>query len=140
MDVLYNDSETFYFYVSLFWERNTPMFNRLAETEEYTYDPLTDHKYKTHRDAEGKQHKDSQVNDTYSVAAFDQNDGYSPKDHTNTTNVSNGNWDDKYDITRDGINRYTYQQLIDQQRKSVEFHADDYILRYWAKELMIGIW
>lgn len=39
-----------------------------------------------------------------------------------------------------GNNKYTFQQLIEQQRKVIEYDVLPYILNRFAKELLISVW
>lgn len=139
MESLWKDSESFHMMCSMYWERNTPVIDKLSETTEYEYNPLDDHDYDTTRVAAGNTIRDFRGDVINDRSAFNQT-GYSPVTKANDTNNTTGHWDDSYKISRNGLNRYTYQQLIEQQRKVVDFHVEDYILRTWAKEMMVAIW
>lgn len=172
MEVLYNNSELFHRHVSLFWDKNTPVFDKLSETTEYQYEPLDDHGYKSHTDQTGghelgsERKEDGDHNITGSgnsgstqkdfVNAFNQGNPASPKGTTETdanytdtehkdwtaNNLygENKNWDRKQDYTASGNKNHTYQDLIEQQRKVVNYHVEDLILRLWAQELMVAVW
>lgn len=42
--------------------------------------------------------------------------------------------------TKKGITNLSYQELIEKQRRTVMFDIDDFILKEFAKELLISIW
>lgn len=139
MEPLYKSTVAFRARVRMFWKENTPVYNALIATTEYDYNPLDDHDYKTHRDADGKTHNDENGENHFFHNAFNQAVS-SPHDNDTGENHRDGKWEDHYDITRNGINRNTYQELIEQQRRVVEFHVEHYILRDWRKYLMVAVW
>lgn len=42
--------------------------------------------------------------------------------------------------TKKGLTNLSYQELIDKQRRTIQFDIDDWILREFAKDLLISIW
>lgn len=172
MNVLFNRTEVFELSVRMFWERHTPVINKLVETENYDYDPLDDHSYKMERigegtgkeNLEGTEGTNTDITQTTIsgtttnnyVNAFNQQSGDSPQSRQNvnqdsgqtgnqkqntTINRDKGDsWESKFNITKSGLNSHTYQELIEEQRRLVDFHVEDYILTHWAQELMIALW
>lgn len=64
----------------------------------------------------------------------DENGTYGSKQNTDTTNTQ-----DRKEETR-GITNSSYQELIDKQRRTVQFNITNWILREFAKELLLSIW
>lgn len=139
MEVLYNNTETFHRAVSLFWEKHTPVYNALEATNNLDYNPLDDQSHTVHRLGKGDNTAHSDGTGTGDRAAYNSS-SYAPVAKTTDIQNSNGDWKDDITVTTTGLSRHSYQDLIEQQRNVVNFHVDDYILRDWAKELMVAVW
>lgn len=107
MEVLYKNTPDFYNSVLMFWEKNTPMFDKLAETTEYEYDPLVDTNYASNRVEHGKNKKNTVENQRLANQGSDKNNGKDDKtgdikDYVSAYNQGNGESLKDHRVTSDG--------------------------------------
>ena len=169
LECVYADTSYMHKNVELFWEKNADRIKRLLDTLDLTYDPLENYStVETGKaDANGTKKFDQKDNtsstkdetiDTESkhfVSAYNNVQGEDVEqtrdtihttdntkfneDYTSGQNTGTTDHEETLDTKR-GITNLSYQELIDKQRRTVQFDIDDWILREFAKDLLISIW
>lgn len=169
LECVYADTSYMHKNVELFWTKNKDRIKRLLDTLDLEYNPIENYStVETGKlDANGTK-KFNQTDNTSStkdetidseskhfVSAFNNINGEDveqTRDTVHTTDNTKFNEDYKSGQdtgttdheetlgTKKGLTNLSYQELIDKQRRTVQFDIDDWILREFAKDLLISIW
>ena len=161
------DTTTFKFALETFFIKYEDNINRLAATLKINYNPVhnKDYIHKTDETFTNEKHHGNErivdedttdtVDDTVStsVSAYNDEEGYSPKNQTISNNVDVL---DKYEKTTDKGNSHgkdiddktehylgtdgAYQDLIDKERKTAQFNIYSWIISRMRKELFLLIY
>lgn len=168
-ECVYADTSYMHKNVELFWEKNNDRIKRLLDTLDLEYNPIENYSTVETGNLEAKGTKKfTQKDNTNStkdetidseskhfVSAFNNINGEDveqTRDTAHTTDTTSFNEDynsgqdtgttdhEETSATKKGLTNLSYQELIDKQRRTVQFDIDDWILREFAKELLICIW
>lgn len=158
---VYSDSELFHDTVKAFFIMESDTITRLLDTYELEYNPIENYNKTTtvDRDLTGKidytqgdeAHDRREEEDDHYVSAFNNPTGDSvlqTKDTSVETDENSYNSTRKTDSknTEDvkqhetGITSSSYQELIDKQRKTVQFNIVKWILTEFCRHLLVGLW
>lgn len=169
LECVYADTSYMHKNVELFWKKNKDRIKRLLDTLDLEYNPIENYStVETGKlDANGTK-KFNQKDNTSStkdetidsegkhfVSAFNNINGEDVEQtretvHTTDNTKFNEDYNSGQDTgttdheetlgTKKGLTNLSYQELIDKQRRTIQFDIDDWILREFAKDLLISIW
>lgn len=169
MLVLYANPQLFKTTVKLFFLKNKDRISDLIDTTVLNYDPLENYSTvetgkldrtgtKGFTQADNRTENITREGDTTSthyVSAFNNVQGEDVEqnrdvikakekvvDTENYTSAQDTNTKDNEETrdTKKGITNLTYQDLIEKQRKVVQFSIYEWILKEFAKDLLVAIW
>lgn len=161
MNTMYSDSVLFHQAVGLFFVKNKDRIKRLLDTLYAQYDPLENFNTRTviDKDTTGNKdytQKDNESNnrdreDKHYISAFNNPTGTDVEQTRDTTSdrstdVYNSTQNTGTSGTEDvlktvqGITSSSYQELIDKERRTVQFNISNWILREFAKDLLVALW
>lgn len=169
MLVLYANPQLFKTTVKLFFLKNAQRISDLIDTTVLKYDPLENYSTvetgksdktgtKGYTQSDDRNENIKRIGDTTSthfVSAFNNVQGedveqYRDVIHSEETVTDNEKYTSVQDTntkdnettqgTKRGITNLTYQDLVEKQRKVVQFSVYEWILREFAKDLLIAIW
>ena len=169
MLVLYANPQLFKTTVKLFFLRNKERISDLIDTTVLNYDPLENYSTvetgkldrtgtKGFTQADNRTENITREGDTTSthyVSAFNNVQGEDVEqsrdvikakekvvDTENYTSAQDTNTKDNEETrdTKKGITNLTYQDLVEKQRKVVQFSIYEWILKEFAKDLLVAIW
>lgn len=169
MLVLYANPQLFKTTVKLFFLKNKDRISDLIDTTVLNYDPLENYstvetgkldrtgtKGFTQADNRTENIKrEGNTTSTHYVSAFNNVQGEDVKqsrdvieaeekvvDTENYTSAQDTNTKDNEETrdTKKGITNLTYQDLVEKQRKVVQFSIYEWILKEFAKDLLVAIW
>lgn len=169
LECVYADTSYMHKNVELFWKKNKDRIKRLLDTLDLEYNPIENYStVETGKlDANGtkkfnqKDNTNSTKDETidseskHFVSAFNNINGEDVEQtrdtaHTTDNTKFNEDYSSGQDTgttdheetlgTKKGLTNLSYQELIDKQRRTVQFDIDDWILREFAKDLLISIW
>ena len=169
MLVLYANPQLFKTTVKLFFLKNKDRISDLIDTTVLNYDPLENYSTvetgklnrtgtKGFTQADNRTENITREGDTTSthyVSAFNNVQGEDVEqsrdvikakekvvDTENYTSAQDTNTKDNEETrdTKKGITNLTYQDLVEKQRKVVQFSIYEWILKEFAKDLLVAIW
>lgn len=169
MLVLYANPQLFKTTVKLFFLKNKDRISDLIDTTVLNYDPLENYSTvetgkldrtgtKGFTQADNRTENIEREGDTTSthyVSAFNNIQGEDVEqsrdvikakekvvDTENYTSAQDTNTKDNEETrdTKKGITNLTYQDLVEKQRKVVQFSIYEWILKEFAKDLLVAIW
>lgn len=169
MLVLYANPQLFKTTVKLFFLKNKDRISDLIDTTVLNYDPLENYSTvetgkldrtgtKGFTQADNRTENIAREGDTTSthyVSAFNNVQGEDVEqnrdvikakekvvDTENYTSAQDTNTKDNEETrdTKKGITNLTYQDLVEKQRKVVQFSIYEWILKEFAKDLLVAIW
>lgn len=169
MLVLYANPQLFKTTVKLFFLKNKDRISDLIDTTVLNYDPLENYSTvetgkldrtgtKGFTQADNRTENIEREGDTTSthyVSAFNNVQGEDVEqsrdvikakekvvDTENYTSAQDTNTKDNEETrdTKKGITNLTYQDLVEKQRKVVQFSIYEWILKEFAKDLLVAIW
>ena len=169
MLVLYANPQLFKTTVKLFFLKNKDRISDLIDTTVLNYDPLENYSTvetgkldrtgtKGFTQADNRTENIAREGDTTSthyVSAFNNVQGEDVEqsrdvikakekvvDTENYTSAQDTNTKDNEETrdTKKGITNLTYQDLVEKQRKVVQFSVYEWILKEFAKDLLVAIW
>lgn len=169
MLVLYANPQLFKTTVKLFFLKNKDRISDLIDTTVLNYDPLENYSTvetgkldrtgtKGFTQADNRTENLTREGDTTSthyVSAFNNVQGEDVEqnrdvikakekvvDTENYTSAQDTNTKDNEETrdTKKGITNLTYQDLVEKQRKVVQFSIYEWILKEFAKDLLVAIW
>lgn len=169
MLVLYANPQLFKTTVKLFFLKNKERISDLIDTTVLNYDPLENYSTvetgkldrtgtKGFTQADNRTENITREGDTTSthyVSAFNNVQGEDVEQHRdvieakekvvdteNYTSAQDTNTKDNEETrdTKKGITNLTYQDLVEKQRKVVQFSIYEWILKEFAKDLLVAIW
>lgn len=169
MLVLYANPQLFKTTVKLFFLKNKDRISDLIDTTVLNYDPLENYSTvetgkldrtgtKGFTQADNRTENINREGDTTSthyVSAFNNVQGEDVEqnrdvikakekvvDTENYTSAQDTNTKDNEETrdTKKGITNLTYQDLVEKQRKVVQFSIYEWILKEFAKDLLVAIW
>lgn len=169
MLVLYANPQLFKTTVKLFFLKNKERISDLIDTTVLNYDPLENYSTvetgkldrtgtKGFTQADNRTENITREGDTTSthyVSAFNNVQGEDVEqnrdvikakekvvDTENYTSAQDTNTKDNEETrdTKKGITNLTYQDLVEKQRKVVQFSIYEWILKEFAKDLLVAIW
>lgn len=169
MLVLYANPQLFKTTVKLFFIKNKDRISDLIDTTVLNYDPLENYSTvetgkldrtgtKGFTQADNRTENITREGDTTSthyVSAFNNVQGEDVEqsrdvikakekivDTENYTSAQDTNTKDNEETrdTKKGITNLTYQDLVEKQRKVVQFSIYEWILKEFAKDLLVAIW
>lgn len=169
MLVLYANPQLFKTTVKLFFLKNKDRISDLIDTTVLNYDPLENYSTvetgklnrtgtKGFTQADNRTENIAREGDTTSthyVSAFNNIQGEDVEqsrdvikakekvvDTENYTSAQDTNTKDNEETrdTKKGITNLTYQDLVEKQRKVVQFSIYEWILKEFAKDLLVAIW
>lgn len=169
MLVLYANPQLFKTTVKLFFLKNKERISDLIDTTVLNYDPLENYSTvetgkldrtgtKGFTQADNRTENIAREGDTTSthyVSAFNNVQGEDVEqnrdvikakekvvDTENYTSAQDTNTKDNEETrdTKKGITNLTYQDLVEKQRKVVQFSIYEWILKEFAKDLLVAIW
>lgn len=169
MLVLYANPQLFKTTVKLFFLKNKDRISDLIDTTVLNYDPLENYSTvetgkldrtgtKGFTQADNRTENINREGDTTSthyVSAFNNVQGEDVEqsrdvikakekvvDTENYTSAQDTNTKDNKETidTKKGITNLTYQDLVEKQRKVVQFSIYEWILKEFAKDLLVAIW
>lgn len=169
MLVLYANPQLFKTTVKLFFLKNKDRISDLIDTTVLNYDPLENYSTvetgkldrtgtKGFTQADNRTENITREGDTTSthyVSAFNNVQGEDVEqsrdvikakekvvDTENYTSAQDTNTKDNKETrdTKKGITNLTYQDLVEKQRKVVQFSIYEWILKEFAKDLLVAIW
>ena len=169
MLVLYANPQLFKTTVKLFFLKNKDRISDLIDTTVLNYDPLENYSTvktgkldrtgtKGFTQADNRTENITREGDTTSthyVSAFNNIQGEDVEqsrdvikakekvvDTENYTSAQDTNTKDNEETidTKKGITNLTYQDLVEKQRKVVQFSIYEWILKEFAKDLLVAIW
>lgn len=169
MLVLYANPQLFKTTVKLFFLKNKDRISDLIDTTVLNYDPLENYSTvetgkldrtgtKGFTQADNRTENINREGDTTSthyVSAFNNIQGEDVEqnrdvikakekvvDTENYTSAQDTNTKDNEETrdTKKGITNLTYQDLVEKQRKVVQFSIYEWILKEFAKDLLVAIW
>lgn len=169
LECVYSDTTYMHKNVELFWIKNKDRIKRLLDTLDIKYDPIENYSTVEtgNLDANGtkkftqKDNTSSTTDETINseskhfVSAFNNINGEDVEQSRDTANTTdNTSFNEDYNSgqdtgttdheetlhTKKGLTNLSYQELIDKQRRTVQFDIDDWILREFAKDLLICVW
>ena len=169
MLVLYANPQLFKTTVKLFFLKNKERISDLIDTTVLNYDPLENYSTvetgkldrtgtKGFTQADNRTENIARARDTTSthyVSAFNNVQGEDVEqnrdvikakekvvDTENYTSAQDTNTKDNEETrdTKKGITNLTYQDLVEKQRKVVQFSIYEWILKEFAKDLLVAIW
>ena len=169
MLVLYANPQLFKTTVKLFFLKNKDRISDLIDTTVLNYDPLENYSTvetgkldrtgtKGFTQADNRTEniaREGKTTSTHYVSAFNNVQGEDVEqsrdvieaketvvDTENYTSAQDTNTKDNEETrdTKKGITNLTYQDLIEKQRKVVQFSIYEWILKEFAKDLLVAIW
>lgn len=169
MLVLYANPQLFKTTVKLFFLKNKERISDLIDTTVLNYDPLENYSTvetgkldrtgtKGFTQADNRTEniaRDGNTTSTHYVSAFNNVQGEDVEqnrdvieakekvvDTENYTSAQDTNTKDNEETrdTKKGITNLTYQDLVEKQRKVVQFSIYEWILKEFAKDLLVAIW
>lgn len=169
MLVLYANPQFFKTTVKLFFLKNKDRISNLIDTTVLKYDPLENYSTietgkldrtgtKGFTQADNRTEnitREGNTTSTHYVSAFNNVQGEDVEqyrdvisaketvvDTENYTSAQDTNTKDNEETlgTKKGITNLTYQDLVEKQRKVVQFSIYEWILKEFAKDLLVAIW
>lgn len=169
MLVLYANPQLFKTTVKLFFLKNKDRISDLIDTTVLNYDPLENYSTvetgkldrtgtKGFTQADNRTEniaREGETTSTHYVSAFNNVQGEDVEqsrdvieakekvvDTENYTSAQDTNTKDNEETrdTKKGITNLTYQDLVEKQRKVVQFSIYEWILKEFAKDLLVAIW
>lgn len=169
MLVLYANPQLFKTTVKLFFLKNKDRISDLIDTTVLNYDPLENYSTvetgkldrtgtKGFTQADNRTEnisREGNTTSTHYVSAFNNVQGEDVEqnrdvieakekvvDTENYTSAQDTNTKDNEETrdTKKGITNLTYQDLVEKQRKVVQFSIYEWILKEFAKDLLVAIW
>lgn len=169
MLVLYANPQLFKTTVKLFFLKNKERISDLIDTTVLNYDPLENYSTvetgkldrtgtKGFTQADNRTEnisREGNTTSTHYVSAFNNVQGEDVEQHRdvieakekvvdteNYTSAQDTNTKDNEETrdTKKGITNLTYQDLVEKQRKVVQFSIYEWILKEFAKDLLVAIW
>ena len=169
MLVLYANPQLFKTTVKLFFLKNRDRISDLIDTTVLNYDPLENYSTvetgkldrtgtKGFTQADNRTEnitREGKTTSTHYVSAFNNVQGEDVEqsrdvieanekvvDTENYTSAQDTNTKDNEETrdTKKGITNLTYQDLVEKQRKVVQFSIYEWILKEFAKDLLVAIW
>lgn len=169
MLVLYANPQLFKTTVKLFFLKNKDRISDLIDTTVLIYDPLENYSTvetgkldrtgtKGFTQADNRTEnisREGNTTSTHYVSAFNNVQGEDVEqsrdvieakekvvDTENYTSAQDTNTKDNEETrdTKKGITNLTYQDLVEKQRKVVQFSIYEWILKEFAKDLLVAIW
>ena len=169
MLVLYANPQLFKTTVKLFFLKNKDRISDLIDTTVLNYDPLENYSTvetgkldrtgtKGFTQADNRTEniaREANTTSTHYVSAFNNVQGEDVEqsrdvieakekvvDTENYTSAQDTNTKDNEETrdTKKGITNLTYQDLVEKQRKVVQFSIYEWILKEFAKDLLVAIW
>lgn len=169
MLVLYANPQLFKTTVKLFFLKNKDRISDLIDTTVLNYDPLENYSTvetgkldrtgtKGFTQADNRTEnimREGDTTSTHYVSAFNNIQGEDVEqsrdvikakekvvDNENYTSAQDTNTKDNEETrdTKKGITNLTYQDLVEKQRKVVQFSIYEWILKEFAKDLLVAIW
>lgn len=169
MLVLYANPQLFKTTVKLFFLKNKERISDLIDTTVLNYDPLENYSTvetgkldrtgtKGFTQADNRTEnitREGNTTSTHYVSAFNNVQGEDVEqnrdvieanekvvDTENYTSAQDTNTKDNEETrdTKKGITNLTYQDLVEKQRKVVQFSIYEWILKEFAKDLLVAIW
>lgn len=169
MLVLYANPQLFKTTVKLFFLKNKDRISDLIDTTVLNYDPLENYSTvetgkldrtgtKGFTQADNRTEnimREGDTTSTHYVSAFNNVQGEDVEqnrdvikakekvvDTENYTSAQDTNTKDNEETrdTKKGITNLTYQDLVEKQRKVVQFSIYEWILKEFAKDLLVAIW
>lgn len=169
MLVLYANPQLFKTTVKLFFLKNKDRISNLIDTTVLKYDPLENYSTietgkldrtgtKGFTQADNRTEnitREGNTTSTHYVSAFNNVQGEDVEqyrdvisaketvvDTENYTSAQDTNTKDNEETlgTKKGITNLTYQDLVEKQRKVVQFSIYEWILKEFAKDLLVAIW
>lgn len=169
MLVLYANPQLFKTTVKLFFLKNKDRISDLIDTTVLNYDPLENYSTvetgkldrtgtKGFTQADNRTEnitREGTTTSTHYVSAFNNVQGEDVEqyrdyieakekvaDTENYTSAQDTNTKDNEETrdTKKGITNLTYQDLVEKQRKVVQFSIYEWILKEFAKDLLVAIW
>lgn len=169
MLVLYANPQLFKTTVKLFFLKNKDRISDLIDTTVLNYDPLENYSTvetgkldrtgtKGFTQADNRTEniaREGKTTSTHYVSAFNNVQGEDVEqsrdvieaketvvDTENYTSAQDTNTKDNEETrdTKKGITNLTYQDLVEKQRKVVQFSIYEWILKEFAKDLLVAIW
>lgn len=169
MLVLYANPQLFKTTVKLFFLKNKERISDLIDTTVLNYDPLENYSTvetgkldrtgtKGFTQADNRTEnimREGDTTSTHYVSAFNNVQGEDVEqnrdvikakekvvDTENYTSAQDTNTKDNEETrdTKKGITNLTYQDLVEKQRKVVQFSIYEWILKEFAKDLLVAIW
>ncbi len=169
MLVLYANPQLFKTTVKLFFLKNKDRISDLIDTTVLNYDPLENYSTvetgkldrtgtKGFTQADNRTEniaREGNTTSTHYVSAFNNVQGEDVEQHRdvieakekvvdteNYTSAQDTNTKDNEETrdTKKGITNLTYQDLVEKQRKVVQFSIYEWILKEFAKDLLVAIW
>lgn len=145
MQVLYADTKLYHRTVELFFLKNKDRISKLLDTIDLKYNPIENYSATENGTSIKTGNKNSNLNneDKHYVSAYNNvagEDVLSTRDASVGSENTNTGEDEATELKKSGLVSSSYQELIDKERKTALFDIDDFILKEFAKELLISIW